>query len=92
MSRRVAFTLDQKREYKIKWLIEWIYGRMHGLNLTQEDVARKLNISQAALSTRLNPKTYEKNKRSDPFGYGDLLILCEVLEATPAEKEELLTL
>lgn len=87
-----ALGQEQKRRNKIKYLTEWIDGRMHRMRLTQEDVARELNITQEALSTRLNPKTYEKNKRADPFKYGDLLILFKILEATPEEKERLLTL
>ena len=80
---RTALGQEQKRRNKIKYLTEWIDGRMHRMRLTQEDVARELNITQEALSTRLNPKTYEKNKRADPFKYGDLLILFKILEATP---------
>ena len=62
------------------------------MGLKQEDVARELNISQEALSARLNPKTYAKNKRADPFKYGDLLIIFKMLVATSEEKERLLTL
>ena len=89
---RAALSPEQKKRYKIKDLAGWIDGRMHSLGLKQEDVAKALNITQSAFSTRLNPKTYEKNKRADPFKFGDLLILCSILEATPEEKERLLTL
>ncbi len=89
---RVALSLEQKRRNKIKYLTEWIDGRMHSMELTQEDVAKELNITQEAFSMRLNPKTYKKNKNADPFKFGDLLILCSILEATPEEKERLLTL
>lgn len=89
---RVALSLEQKKQNKIKYLTEWIDGRMHSMGLRQEDVARELNISQEALSIRLNPRTYEKNKRADPFKYGDLLTLFKVLGATQEEKERLLTL
>nr|WP_300842337.1 helix-turn-helix transcriptional regulator [uncultured Acetatifactor sp.] len=89
---RVALCPEQRKRNKIKALIEWIDGRMHNKGLTQEDVAKELNITQEALSTRLNPKTYEKNKRSDPFKFGDLLILFNILEATPEEKDRLTTL
>ena len=60
--------------------------------LAQADIAKALNISQEAVSIRLNPKTYERNIRADPFRYGDLLIIFKLLEATPEEKERLLTL
>lgn len=89
---RVALSPEQKKRNKVKDLTEWIDGRMHSKGLTQEDLAKELNITQEALSNRLNPKTYEKNKRADPFKYGDLLIIFKLLEATQEEKDRLLTL
>ena len=89
---RVALGQEQKKQYKVQDLIIWIVGKMHDMELTQEDVARELHITREALSTRLNPKTYKKNKRADPFKYGDLLILFKVLDATKEEKERLMTL
>ena len=89
---RAALSPEQKKRYKIKDLAGWIDGRMHSLGLKQEDMAKALNITQAAFSTRINPKTYEKNKRADPFKYGDLLIIFNLLEATQEEKKRLLTL
>ena len=89
---RVALSLEQQKRNKIKILIEWIDGRMHSKGLKQEDVAKELNITQEAFSIRMNPKTYEKNKRADPFKFGDLLILFRILEATPEEKQRLTTL
>ena len=65
---------------------------MRSKGLAQADIAKALNISQEAVSIRLNPKTYERNIRADPFRYGDLLIIFKLLEATPEEKERLLTL
>lgn len=88
---RVALSPEQKKRYKVKDLAGWIDGRMHMLGLRQEDLAKKLGITQTAFSTRLNPKTY-KNKAADPFKYGDLLILFEILEATPEEKRKLMSL
>ncbi|MDE6749900.1 MAG: hypothetical protein K2K21_12690 [Lachnospiraceae bacterium] len=82
---RAALSLEQKKVYKVKDLAGWIYGRMHSKGLKQEDLAKALNITSQAFSSRLNPKTYEKNKRADPFKYGDLLILFKVLEATDEE-------
>ena len=87
-----ALGRDQKKRYKIKALIEWISGRMHSIGMTQEDLGAMLGISQGAVSSRLNPKTYEKNKKSDPFSFVELLVLFEVLKATPEEKEKLMTL
>ncbi len=89
---RVALSPEQKKIYRVKDLAGWIDGRMHNMELKQEDVAKALNISQEALSARLNPKTYKKNERADPFRYGDLLILFKILEVTKEEKDWLLTL
>lgn len=88
----MALSPEQRKKHKVKDLAGWIDGRMHNKGLTQKDIAKAPNISQAAVSDRLNPKTYEENKRADPFKYGDLLILCKILVATPEEKERLLTL
>lgn len=89
---RAALNPEQKKLYKVKDLAAWIDGKMHSMGLRQEDVAKALNITQSAFSSRLNPKTYKKNKRADPFKYGDLLIIFKILEATQEEKERLLTL
>lgn len=89
---RVALSAEQKKRYKVKDLADWINGRMHGKGLKQEDVAKAIGITQEALSSRLNPKTYKNNKRSDPFKYGDLLILFKLLDATQEDLEKLMTL
>lgn len=89
---RVALGQDQKKQYKVQDLVVWIVGKMHSLGLTQEDLAKELNITREALSARLNPKTYKRNRKSDPFKYGDLLILFKILNATAEEKERLMTL
>ena len=65
---------------------------MHSMGLKQKDIAKALNISQEAFSIRLNPKTYEKNKRAGPFKYGDLLVLFKFLDATDEEILRLLRL
>lgn len=88
----MALSPEQRKKHKVKDLAGWIDGRMHNKGLTQDDIAKALNISQEAVSIRLNPKTYEKNKRADPFKYGDLLIIFNLLEATQEEKERLMTL
>lgn len=82
---RVALSPEQKRVLKIKDLVVWIDGKMHEKRLNQEDMAKALNITRQAFSSRLNPKTYEKNKRADPFKYGDLLIIFNILDATDEE-------
>lgn len=89
---RVALSPEQRKRHKVKDLAEWIDGRMHSMGLKQKDIAKALNISQVAVSDRLNPKTYEENKRADPFKYGDLLIIFNLLEATQEERDRLMTL
>ena len=89
---RVALSMEQKKRNKVKDLTAWIDGRMHSMGLKQKDIAKALNISQEAFSIRLNPKTYEKNKRADPFKYGDLLVLFKFLDATDEEILRLLRL
>lgn len=89
---RAALSLEQKKEYKVKDLAGWIYGRMHSKGLSQKDMAKALNITQQDFSARLNPKTYRDNRRSDPFKYGELLILFNVLDATAEEIGRLMTL
>lgn len=89
---RLALSMEQKKRNKVKDLTAWIDGRMHSMGLKQKDIAKALNISQEAFSIRLNPKTYEKNKRADPFKYGDLLVLFKFLDATDEEILRLLRL
>lgn len=89
---RVALTIEQKRQYKIRDLAGWISGRMRILGLKQNDLAEALNITQSAVSKKLRASTYKDNKNADPFSYGDLLILFDMLEATAEERTKLLTL
>ncbi|MDE5589048.1 MAG: hypothetical protein K2J60_07880 [Acetatifactor sp.] len=82
---KVALSPEQKKIHKVKDLTGWIVEKMHSKGLNQENVAKALNITQQALSARLNPKTYAKNKRADPFKYAELLIIFKLLEATDEE-------
>lgn len=77
----------KKRDYKLKDFKGWVNGQMrvHGLN--QEEVARKLGITQQGLSARLKVRNSEM---PDPFSYGDLLILFDLFETTDEEKLRLL--
>ena len=92
MPRVKPLTTEQKRERKVLGLTEWIDGRMHSRKLTQTAMAMALGISQQAFSNRLNPEKYRTGEIKDPFSYGDLLVIFRLLEATPEEKERLLTL
>lgn len=69
-----------------------LYGNRHSNYLLQKDMAKALNITQQDFSARLNPKTYRDNRKSDPFKYGELLILFKVLDATAEEIGRLMTL
>lgn len=82
---KIALSEEQKRANKVKNLTGWIDGQMHMHGLKQNEVAKELGISQSSLSTRLNPKGYKKNRRKDPFSYGDLLILFKLFD-TPMEE------
>lgn len=89
---RIALTIEQKRRSKIVGLAEWINGRMRMLGLRQSDLAKALNITQAAVSNKLRASTYKDNKNADPFSYGELLILFDLLGATPEERSRLMTI
>lgn len=78
----------KKKDYKIRDLKSWVHGQIHAHGLKQKDVARKLGISQQALSTRLKPGG--RQRESDPFSYGDLLTLFELFGTTDEEKLHLL--
>lgn len=78
----------KKMDYKKKDLKTWITGQIHTHGLKQEDVARELGITQQALSSRLKPQ--KKGKESDPFRYGDLLVLFKLFDTTDEEKLHLL--
>lgn len=89
---RIALTIEQKKACKIIGLAEWISGRMRMLGLRQSDLAKALNITQAAVSKKLRASTYKENKNADPFSYGELLILFDLLGATPEERLRLMTI
>lgn len=89
---RVALTLEQKKKYKIRDLAGRISGRMHMLGIKQKDLAEALDITQQAVCNKLSPKTYKENENADPFSYGELLIVFDVLEFSQEERARLLTL
>lgn len=88
---RVALTVEQKKQYKIRDLAVWVSGRMRILGLTQQDLAKELDVTQAAVSKKLRASTYT-NRNADPISCGELIILFNLLEATPEEIVRLLTL
>ncbi len=87
---RVPRVTVKKREYKLKDLKAWIHGQMRAHGLRQEDVARKLRISQQAFSKRIKANSGGKEKETDPFSYWDLMLLFELFETTDEEKLRLL--
>ncbi len=91
---RVALSLEQRKEYKMKDLKGWVHHQMKLSGKNQTEVAKALGISQSRLSGRLRiAKKGETGKvTADPFSYGDLLILCNLFEVSDAEKQRLLTL
>lgn len=89
---RIALTKEQKVEYKLNDLRKWVFIQMRELGISQEDVGKELGITQQAVSIKLNPKTYKKNKNADPFKSKELLILFDLLDATPEDKVRLLSI
>lgn len=82
----------KSKDYAIQDFAGWVIHRMRMLGIKQEELAAELNISQQAMSVRLNIERYKNGKIKDPFTLGDVLTLFKVLEATDEEKQRLLTL
>lgn len=91
---RVALSLEQKKEYKMKDFKCWVWHQMKLSGKNQTDVAKALGISQPRVSDmlRISRKSDERKTNPDPFSYGDLLILCKLFNVSSEEKEKLLTL
>lgn len=88
----VALTTEQRIENRVKRLPGWIVSQMHSLEMKQDEVAKKLGITQSSLSTRLNPKEYKKKRTKDPFSYGDMIVLFELFDTPIEEMERLMRL
>lgn len=54
----------------------WLYGNMKITNTSQEALAKRLGVSQQALSRKL---------KTGHFSYGDLLTLFDVFKPEPDE-------
>lgn len=89
---RVAFSIEQKKAYKVKDFKGWIVKQMKLSGKNQTEVARALGISQPRLSSMLKIPKKGERATADPFSYGDLLILCKLFDVSGEEKEKLLTL
>lgn len=73
----------KKKEYMISDLTKYIVGEMYAQDISQEEMAYHLGITQQAFSYRL---------RHNIFSYGDLLTIFNVLETPNEVKVKLLTL
>lgn len=92
---RVALSMEQKRDYKLKDFKLWVIMQMHEHGRTQEDVGKVIGVSQSTLSKMLKiPKKGEKDRRikPDPFTYGQVLMLCEYFGADEKARKRLLTM
>lgn len=92
---RVSLTQEQKMKCKLLGFKAWVHGQMKINHLTQREVAKALGISQTKLNGML--KTPDKKKKdekikTDPFTLGQIIILFELFEVEPEERQRLLML
>lgn len=59
---RVALSMEQKKDYKIKDFKGWVKSQMHLNHKTQADVGRALGISQPMVSQMLKVPDKDKKK------------------------------
>lgn len=92
---RVALSMEQKRDYKLKDFKLWVIMQMHEHGKTQKDVGKAIGVAQSTVSKMLQiPKKGETDRgiKPDPFTYGQVLMLCEFFGADEKTKNRLLTL
>ncbi len=93
---RVALSMEQKMEYRLKDFKKWVKMQMAAKGKTQADVGEVLGLSRGRVSQMLkivDPKRDKgKKEEKDPFSYGQVLVLCEFFGANEEEKKKLLTL
>lgn len=90
--RKIPRVTIKKKDYKILDLKGWVVQKMKMNGMNQNDIAKALGRSQPRISAMLKiPKRGEKIN-IDTFSYGDLLVLCELFNASDEEKQRLLTL
>ena len=80
---RVALSPEQKRDYMVNDLPYWFEKEARKKGLRQKDLAKALGITPQAWNDRKKPMLSGKPK--DSFGYGDMLILFQLLNATDEE-------
>lgn len=89
---RVALSLEQKKAYKVKDFKGWVVKQMKLSGKKQKGVAEALEISQPRISSMLKITGNGEKVTADPFSYGNLLILCDLIKVSDEEKIRLLTL
>ena len=92
---RVALSMEQKRDYKLKDFKLWVIMQMHEHGKTQKGVGKTIGVAQSTVSKMLQiPKKGETDRgiKPDPFTYGQVLMLCEFFGADEKTKNRLLTL
>ena len=93
---RVALSMEQRKEYKLKDFKGWVTKQMKLNGKTQAEVGKALGISGGRVSQMLKipdpKKDNGKRIEKDPFSYGQVLILCDFFKVSEDEKQRLLTL
>ena len=90
---RVALSIDQKKDYKLKDFKGWVVKQMKLNGKTQAEVGEVLGITQGMVSQMLKiTKKKEERVNPDPFSYGQVLALCDFFGVDEKEKIQLLTL
>lgn len=78
---RVALSLGQRRDYKLRDFKGWVIMQMKLNGKRQADVAEALGISCGRVSQMLKISDPKKDKgkkeEKDPFSYGQVLTLIE---------------
>lgn len=92
---RVALSMEQRRDYKLRDFKGWVVQQMHVHHKTQKEVGDALGVSQSKVSQMLKIPKNKKEEckvKKDPFTYGQVITLCEFFGADGKEKQKLLTL
>ena len=93
---RVALSVEQKKDYKLKDFKGWVIKQMKLNGKHQADVAKVLGVTPGRVSQMLKIKDPRKcggmKEEKDPFSYGQVLLLCNYFGVDEEEQEKLLTL
>ena len=87
MSRRVALTFEQKKDYMVSDLPHELVKMARKKGMCQKDLAKALGITPQAFHERF--KTKQNGKPRDSFTYGDLIVLFHLLGVTGDERDKL---